>query len=178
VSKPLPPLPVGTRFGHWKVAGESFLKDASHRVVPCVCKCGTRQDVLVFALRNGKSQSCGCLKREQVATLAQRTLTTHGRAGGDKDPLYRLWLRINKRCYNPQAHNYRWYGARGISVWEPWRHDAGTFIAYIEHNLGPRPTGHSLDRQDNDGNYEPGNLRWATAAEQARNRRKANSPSA
>ena len=125
----------------------------------------------MFALRNGKSQSCGCLKREQVATLAQRTLTTHGRAAGNKDPLYRLWLRINKRCYDTSAHNYRWYGARGISVWEPWRHDAGAFIEYVEQNLGPRPEGMTLDRTDNDGNYEPGNLRWADWLTQARNRR-------
>jgi hypothetical protein len=148
------------------------MKDAGHRAVPCACACGTRQDVLVFSLRNGTSQSCGCLKREQVATLAQRTLTTHGRAGGGGDPLYRLWRRINRRCYDPNSTQYRWYGARGISVWEPWRHDAGAFIAYIEQHLGPRPAGMSLDREDNDGNYEPGNLRWATQYEQVHNSRR------
>jgi hypothetical protein len=57
-------------------------------------------------------------------------------------------------------------------VWGPWRHDAGAFIAYIEQNLGPRPGGMSLDRRNNDGNYEPGNLRWATASEQVRNSRR------
>jgi Staphylococcus phage HNH endonuclease len=126
--------------------------------------------VLVFALRNGKSQSCGCLKREQVGTLVSRT-RWQGSHGLSRHPLYQLWKRVNRRCYDTTAHNYRWYGGRGISVWEPWRHDAGVFIEYVEQNMGPRPDGMSLDRRDNDGNYEPGNLRWATALEQAKNRR-------
>lgn len=124
--------------------------------------------MLAFQLSNGRSVSCGCWKREDLATRKPRT--THGQR---HNPLYQLWLRINRRCHDPQAHNYRWYGARGINVWGPWRHDAGAFIAYIEQTLGPRPAGMSLDRENNDGNYEPGNLRWATAVEQARNRRRA-----
>lgn len=146
------------------------MRDPSHRAIPVRCECGAEASVLVFQLRNGRSVSCGCHKREQVATLVGRTRwkDSHGRS---KDPLYQLWLRIKKRCDDPKAHNYRWYGARGISVWDSWRNDAGAFISYIEKNLGPRPDGCSLDRINNDGNYEPGNLQWATAVEQARNRR-------
>ena len=78
---------------------------------------------------------------------------------------------MRKRCTNPKAHNYQYYGGRGISVYEPWRHDAGAFITWIEENIGPRPEGMSIDRIDNDGDYEPGNLRWATHSQQVRNRR-------
>ncbi len=141
--------------------------DPGHRAVQCRCDCGTERAVLVFALRNGNSPSCGCIKRELAVTLVSETRwkESHGRAAGGKDPLYRLWLRINRRCHDQAAHNYRWYGARGISVWPGWRHDAGAFIAYIESELGPRPEDrypsgwpvYSLDRIDNDGNYEPGN---------------------
>jgi hypothetical protein len=125
----------------------------------------------VFALRNGDSQSCGCWKAERTRTIVSETRwkDSHGRS---KDPLYRLWGRIRKRCENPQTHNYRWYGGRGIKVCEEWQQDAGAFIAYIEQVLGPRPSPqHSIDRIDNDGDYEPGNLRWATQTEQVHNSR-------
>jgi hypothetical protein len=168
-----PPPEIGDRFSRWTVTGISRMRDPGHRVVMCRCDCGAEQEVLVFALRNGHSLSCGCWKRERTATIANETRwkDSHGRAAGGKDPLYRLWLRIKARCHNPKSHNYRWYGARGIEVWDGWRHDAGAFIEYVEKELGPRPDGMSLDRIDNDGNYAPGNIRWATPLDQARNRR-------
>jgi hypothetical protein len=148
------------------------MRDPGHRVTPCRCDCGTERDVLTFLLVSGRSQSCGCLKREQVSTLVKRTRwkDSHGRSG---TPLYQLWRRIRRRCYDPKAHNYRYYGGRGITVCDAWRNDAGAFIAWIEANLGPCPPGRSLDRVNNDGNYEPGNLRWATRSQQVRNRRAA-----
>src|SRR5215469_10968047 len=163
-----PPL-LGERFGRWTVIGESLMRDPGHRVVPCRCDCGTERTVLVFALRS-KSASCGCWKAERARTIVSefRWKDSHGRS---KDPLYKLWTRIKRRCHNPDAHNYKWYGARGIAVYEPWRTDAGALIAYIEEHLGPRPEGCSLDRIDNDGDYAPGNIRWATRAVQVSNRR-------
>lgn len=76
------------------------------------------------------------------------------------------------RCYDATTKSYPYYGARGIEVCEAW-HDPATFISYIEIELGPRPERHSLDRIDNNGNYEPGNLRWATNSQQMLNRRPA-----
>ena len=165
------PPKQGDTFYRLTVTGDTYMV-GTRRYAPCTCLCGQETIVLVSNLRSGKTRSCGCWKRERAATIVGETrwAGSHGKARGDKDALYHLWLRINRRCHNPNADNYRWYGARGISVWEPWRKDAGAFITYVEQNLGPRPAGMSLDRIDNDGNYEPGNLRWATAAEQARNR--------
>jgi hypothetical protein len=166
----VPPC-VNDQFGWWTVIGEpSWPK--GRMVVLCRCKCGTERQVLVQSLRrkDRDNPSCGCWRRQRTATIVTETRwkDSHGRS---KDPLYQLWLRINKRCYNPKAHNYRWYGARGITVCDEWRHNAGAFIAYIERELGPRPPGMSLDRIRNDGNYEPGNVQWADALHQARNRR-------
>lgn len=75
------------------------------------------------------------------------------------------------RCTNPAARSYRDYGGRGITVCPEWRADFWAFVAYVADNLGERPDGHTLDRIDNDGNYEPGNVRFATRSEQNRNRR-------
>jgi hypothetical protein len=75
-----------------------------------------------------------------------------------------------QRCYNPKQESYRNYGARGIAVCEDW-HDVREFVRWVSENLGPRPEGASFDRINNDGNYEPGNVQWATWKEQTANRR-------
>ena len=92
---------------------------------------------------------------------------THGLSG---HPLYGTWGQMIDRCENPKHKNFRDYGGRGIQVSPAW-HDAAIFLAWIDANLGPRPDGATLDRIDNDAGYEPGNVKWSTGAEQARNRR-------
>lgn len=82
-----------------------------------------------------------------------------------KHPLYQMWCGILDRCENPRAQRYGDYGARGIKVCAEW-HDVRIFIEWIESRLGPRPDGMSLDRKDNDGHYEPGNVRWSDDTEQ------------
>jgi len=90
-------------------------------------------------------------------------------------PLYQVWKGIKARCLNPNNRAYRHYGDRGITIASEWLHNPQAFIEWVEEHLGPRPLETSLDRIDNDGDYEPGNLRWATRSQQVRNRRGTNS---
>lgn len=93
---------------------------------------------------------------------------------GDTSPIhYSRWENMNQRCYNPNAPSYKWYGERGITVYKLWRGRGGykCFAKYIEDTLKAQPTPkHSIDRIDGNGNYEPGNIRWATQTQQAYNR--------
>lgn len=140
------------------------------RAAVCRCDCGAEITVALANLveRDGhvNTQSCGCL-------LADRRIeshTTHGHARkSGRHPLYFTWNMMKQRCENPNNRKYRRYGARGILVCDEWRNDPAAFIAWIEQNLGQRPAGMTLDRIDNDGNYEPGNVRWATPRQQRAN---------
>ena len=100
-------------------------------------------------------------------------------------PLYHTWNSMVRRCKDPKNINYPNYGSRGISVYEEWAERGlhGTtktpqgflrFLEYVDNNLGDKPKGYSLDRIDNDGDYVPGNIRWADSSTQGRNRRCSN----
>jgi hypothetical protein len=87
-------------------------------------------------------------------------------------PLYRVWMSVKQKCTNPKSLVYKDYGGRGIKMHKPWERDVRRFVHYVMENLGERPSKrHSLDRRNNNGHYVPGNIRWATWEEQARNRR-------
>ncbi len=166
----LPILP-GQRFGRWTVLEPGrYLAHGSKRrpAAECQCDCGTiRAAVRLDQMRGGMSLSCGCLNKELSAAMAEVN-TIHGLS---RHPLYRTWQSMRQRCENPRAKDYPRYGGRGITVCAGWR-DVTAFITWIEANIGPRPDGMTLDRADNDGNYEPGNMRWATRKQQAANRQK------
>ncbi len=85
--------------------------------------------------------------------------------------IYVLWCNLKRKCYSIKHPRYSDWGGRGIRIHEPWIHEYVLFESWISQNLGPRPDGMSLDRKDNDGHYEPGNLQWTTAMDQNRNRR-------
>lgn len=99
--------------------------------------------------------------------MARHNQFRHGYAVGGRHPLYRVWANMWTRCSNPNAINYHLYGGRGICVCERWR-DFVLFFADVGERPSPQ---HSLDRINNDGNYEPGNVRWSLRTEQGRNRR-------
>ena len=145
----------------------------------CRCRCGTETVVLGSNIKRGNTRSCGCEDRRLTAERS----TTHGLKN---HWLYPTWIEMNQRCLNPECKSFRNYGARKISICDEWRNDdvgcapayqtgdrtgLVRFIEWIENNLGPKPEGYSLDRIDNDGNYEPGNLKWSSAKEQRVNQR-------
>jgi hypothetical protein len=154
----------GDRFGRGVVIEEFKTKRWCARLL---CDCGTAYEATLSNLFSGNTQSCGCIHYEASAAWAAGLNRTHGMSGHQ---LYGTWQAMMSRCYDPKWLGYKHYGGRGIAVCERW-HDGPTFIADIEHLISPRPDGMTLDRwPDNNGNYEPGNVRWATPLEQAHNK--------
>lgn len=156
------PISVGTRFARWVVLEEVVVPDRIERYrYRCRCDCGTEKLVRGYNLRRGESLSCGCLIRDTAPSLR------HGYARkGQVRPEYRAWQHMLRRCTDTENPSYPAYGGRGIRVCERWR----SFENFLS-DMGPRPAGCSLDRINNDGNYEPSNCRWATIEVQMNNTR-------
>lgn len=128
------------------------------------CQCGKEFKQAISLVKREKITSCGC---RMISGIKRRKYPTIGLAVDTEE--YSIWRQMRDRCINPNNKKYADYGGRGISVFEPWMNNFEFFYAYV----GPRPSiNHSLDRYpDANGNYEPGNVRWATDTEQARNKR-------
>jgi hypothetical protein len=128
----------------------------------CVCECGITVTVPRWSLVNDHVKSCGCLQAEWRQNIG-KTRLVHGQEG---TLVYKAWVMMRQRCNNPKNSAFHYYGGRGIKVCARW----GSFPNFID-DMGERPKGMSLERKNNDGDYEPENCTWATAAEQSKNRR-------
>lgn len=151
---------VGKRFGMLTVVERDHGVDMTGAYWSCKCDCGSIKTVRGTALRQGLISACGCIRRG----VGRKTMTKHGNYG---HPLYNTWHHMMNRCYKAKGGDLEMYQNRGIKVCDRW-HDFKSFA----NDMGERPPNKSLDRRDNDGNYEPSNCRWATAKEQANNTRK------
>lgn len=155
----------GKRYGRL-VAIERCKPEKGKRTVwMCVCDCGNEANVNLGDLRSGGTKSCGCYRRENTAIIGKTAKrVTHGDTGSR---LYRIWNAMKDRCLRESDNAYQWYGNRGISICNEWL-EYQEFKAWaVANGYGDKLT---IDRIDNDGNYEPSNCRWITNKEQQRNR--------
>lgn len=154
------PIPVGKKFGRLTVLGLDKSHTTTGRRVLTICDCGKSVSVCFKMLRTGNTRSCGCLRRDLVADKNKKHNLSN-------TPEYAAWKSMRGRCLVKSDGRYHKYGVKGIGIDPRWD-DFETFLKDVGPKPGPE---YSLDRYPNrNGNYEPGNTRWATASEQARNR--------
>jgi hypothetical protein len=128
----------------------------------CKCDCGNEHTTTSGALSSERTKSCGCLRAEKMAE--NRRSGGRLRHGMSNSPEHKVWMGMNERCINPNSKFFFRYGGRGITICDRWR-----VFENFYADMGQRPVGMTLDRENNDGNYEPSNCRWATQVEQMNN---------
>ena len=157
----------GQRFGRVvaiEYAGTKFGNRATWR---CRCDCGTEFIAEASNLRQGLTRSCGCTRTEKLK-LSKMNLKHGHCVEGIRSATYQSWASMKRRCTERDAYHWPKYGGRGIAVCKEWANDFAKFV----EDMGERPPRMTLDRIDNDGNYEPSNCRWADAKTQRSNQRK------
>lgn len=166
-------LKIGLKIGRLTVIGKplSFAKQGGV-FFPCQCECGKWLTVRGSLLKPpARKKSCGCLKRDRASELLAARKTKHGNSRrGQETPEFKSWMAMKTRCLNQKEKTYPRWGGRGIKICPQWLGDNG-FKQFLS-DMGPKPSiSHSLDRIDNDGDYEPSNCRWATQVQQGNNKR-------
>jgi hypothetical protein len=147
------------RFGRWIVLSRAENNELGQAYWHCGCDCGTERVVRARHLAAGATKSCGCLRHECVTNLS------HGQTRGGKfSPEYTAWAHMHSRCYNPNNRSWKNYGGRGIKI-------LFTSFEQFYAELGKRPKGTTVGRINNNGHYEPGNVRWERPRPQGNNKR-------
>jgi hypothetical protein len=151
---------TGRKFGRLEVKALSDHRAKNNKILwHCVCDCGNETDVLAASLKRMTSQSCGCLRKEMLS----QSKTTHGKSASRE---MRSYSQMKQRCCNKENKDYAFWGGKGVTICDQWLDSFENFLK----DMGERPANTTLDRKNNDGNYEPNNCRWATQTEQNRNR--------
>lgn len=159
-------IEIGQIFGRWTVKNTDLSRiNSKNELIHYLlveCECGVIKEVIAHSLRRGASKSCGCLQKDWAKS--NKSGVTHGRT---RTSIYNIWRTMVKRCNDPSSTNYPNYGGRGIKVCDRWLNSFENFLA----DMGERPQNLSLDRINNDGNYELSNCRWTNNIIQSRNTR-------
>lgn len=158
---------IGRTFGRLKVLEDCdpirTHSGISMRCSKCLCSCGKTVIVKNIYLRAGDTESCGCIQSERARVLRLR----HGHCRkGNATSIHVIWWGIHQRCLDPNCKAYPRYGGRGIKLCKRWM----KFENFLS-DMGERPSKKSIERINNDGNYEPSNCKWATGIEQGQNKR-------
>ena len=155
---------TGQKFGRLTVISRAENK-GKETCWKCQCDCGNEVIVQGNNLKNGHTVSCGCFRREKTSESHK----THGMKGTS---IHNTWSHIKARCFNPNSKHYKDYGGRGITMFPEWIDNFQAFYDYVSKLEHYGEDGYTLDRINNDGNYEPDNLRWADKKTQGRNTRR------
>lgn len=153
---------TGQKFGRLTVVEKVGSKKGEGVLWRCKCDCGGEVEVTGKKLRNGNTKSCGCIAKE-LLVARNKASGTHGMTA---TPTWISWDSMKQRCLNVKHKSYAIYGGRGIKICDRWLESFEDFLA----DMGERPEGMTLDRIDVDGDYTPGNCRWATSETQSNNR--------
>lgn len=155
---------TGQRFGRLTALGPVGRSGNGRIAWSCRCDCGKTTTVSGKNLRNGNTQSCGCLQRERISSAEKIHGMSHSK-------IHQVWLGIKQRCDNPNHGAYKNYGGRGIKICDEWHNSFEAFIAYVASLPHYGEKGYTLDRINNSIGYQVGNIRYATRIEQNRNSR-------
>lgn len=157
---------IGKRFGRLTIIKDSNKRKGSNVIWLCRCSCGNLKEIRSDNLRCGDTQSCGCLQKEKVIQNNKKHSGKHSysfKHGKRETRLYMIWTAMSKRCFSPKNKAYHRYGGRGIRICDEWKSDFMSFYNWaLTHGYADNLT---IDRIDNDGNYEPSNCHWITKSE-------------
>lgn len=166
---------IGNKYNKWTIIEDSGRNKSGSRIYKCRCECGNESVITFSDLKKNSStqcRQCGHKNRRLVDRINISTIANNYKHGYNRTPTYKSWQLMKARC-NPETKTYhskrtfKWYGSKNITVCERWKN---SFIDFLQ-DMGEKPFGYQLDRINSDGNYEPGNCRWATVKENNHNRR-------